>query len=155
LSQIVSKISDVLVGQIGDHTLGENEELVRAGADIGEELSPESPIGEVEADALEPAARLLACEPRLFQLDHVREIDLDPAERVRQVDAVGPRIEPGAEIEDGVDACGDRLPDVVVDDHGADHDRPGADEVPRHGGQDLLAMLADELRGKGVAEQRL
>src|SRR5262249_39646947 len=70
LSQIVSKISDVLVGQIGDHTLGENEELVRAGADIGEELPPESRFGEVEADALEPAARLLACEPRLFQLDH-------------------------------------------------------------------------------------
>src|SRR5262249_4089297 len=147
LWKIYSKISDVLVGQIANHTAGENAELVRAGAAIGEELSRESRIGEVGADALEPAARLLACEPRLFQLDHVREIDLDPAERVRQVDAVGPRIEPGAEIEDGVDACGDRLPDVIVDDHGADHDRPGA-EGPRHDGQDLLAMLADELRGK-------
>lgn len=83
MPEIVGELRDILIGQIGNHPFGEHEDLARAGVNIGEEPSPQRPIGEIELDAFEPAARLLVSQPRFFQLDHVREIDLDPAERAR------------------------------------------------------------------------
>jgi len=83
LPEIVGELRDILIGQIGNHPFGEHEDLARAGINIGEEPSPQRPIGEIELDAFEPAARLLVSQPRFFQLDHVQEIALGPAERAR------------------------------------------------------------------------
>src|SRR5262249_45779088 len=142
----------VLVGQIGDHTLGENEELVRAGADIGEELSPESPIGEVEADALEPAARLLACEPVV-----ILTVILD--DYIRQAIAAG--VDTILNLGAGLDTRPYRI-DLPNSLRWIEVDFPHVIELKetaptkcRGTAARIFLPLADELRGKGVAEQRL
>jgi len=127
--------------------------LVALGAHIGQELAASGAVGEIELDALEPAIWLLAGEAFLLQRDHMRVIHLDPAERLRQGHAVGPRIEPGAEIENGVDAFGEGLIDEIVDDDRADHHRPRAHEGFRHGRQNVLVVIAGELCRQRIAEK--
>ena len=79
------------------------------GIHVGKELLAQGAIGKIEFDAFERAVGALAGEARLLELDDMREVDLDPAQRRRQVHAIGPGVEAGAEIDDSVDAAGDRL----------------------------------------------
>jgi hypothetical protein len=109
----------------------------------------------VELDAIELAVRAFVGKAGFFQLDDMGVINLDPAQRFRQVHAVRPRIEAGAEIEDSVDALGDGFMNESVDDDRADHDRPGADKASRNRGQDIAAVVAGELGGERIAEQRV
>jgi hypothetical protein len=78
------------------------------GARLGQELAASGPVGKIELDPVEPAARLFIGEVSFLQLDHMGIVDLDPAERLWQSHAVGARIQSGAEIENRIDAFGDR-----------------------------------------------
>ena len=73
------------------------------GTDRAEELAAGEAVGEVDGDRLVAAHGPLAGEDRHLVVDHVGEVDVDPAERGRQRETPGTRIEAGGEIEHGVD----------------------------------------------------
>jgi hypothetical protein len=66
-----------------------------------------------------------------------------------------PRVEAGTEIQHGVDPVGHSLLDEGIDDDGPDHHRPVADKRLRQRGEDFPAVLAGDLPGERIAEQRL
>ena len=81
-------------------------------------------------------------------------IDFDPAQRFRQRHAVGARVQPGAEIKDGVHALGDGLLYECVDDAGADDDGPPAHHgLRRQAGDDRPAAFARQFVCERIAKQ--
>jgi hypothetical protein len=153
--QIVGKLEHFAVARIGHDAFGQHQNFLGTFTDVGEKLLPQGAVGEIEPDPIKPAIGALVGKPRLLEIDHVREVHLDPAQRVWQLYPVGPRIETGAEIENCVDPLLDCLFEELVDDHRADHDRPAADEGIGHGFEDLASMVAGQRPGQGVAEKGL
>ena len=115
-AQIGGERRDLLVREVADDALGEDEHLLRAGVDVGEERAARGGVAEIDGAALEPAAGRLVAQALVLEVDGGGEVDLDPAKRRRKLEAIGARVEAGAEVENGVAAVGDRLADEVVDD---------------------------------------
>src|SRR6185312_7848506 len=120
-TQIVSQVSHVSLGQIRNHAFGDHQKLARVPAHIVEQLPSLRAIGEIKREAFEPAIGTLLGKLLVLDVDDGGKIDLDPAQRLRQLQAVRPGVEAGAEIEDGVGPLRDRLLDKIVNDDSADH----------------------------------
>ena len=84
-------------------SLGDDEHALRRGTHRAEQLAAGEAVGEVDAQGLVDAAGALAGQDRLLVVEHVGEVDVDPAERGRQLQPPGTRVETGGEVEDGVD----------------------------------------------------
>jgi hypothetical protein len=113
-------------------------------------------VGEVELDALEPAARLLVGEPRFLVIDHSGQIDLDPGQVHRQIQAVGPRVEARGEVEHEVAAeLADGLLDELVDHLRAHDHRPGVGLAAGHLERGLHPVLAGQAPRVRVSEHRV
>ena len=110
---------------------------------------------QIEPHALEPAHRRRAAEDLFLVVEDVRQIDLDPAQRLRQVHAVGTRVEPGREVDDQIGAAAHAPRDEAIEQHGARDERPRFlspnDLRLRDGG----APLARERPRERIAEHRV
>jgi hypothetical protein len=112
-----------------------------------------SAIGEIKREAFEPTIGTIFGELFVLDVDDGGKIDLDPAQRLRQLHAVRSRVEAGAEIEDGVDPLRDRLLDKIVNDDSADHDIPA--KIDRESAfVHRSVVFPCQLAGQRVAEQR-
>lgn len=99
--------------------------------------------------------RGLAGEPLVLEVDGGGEVDLDPAQRRRKLEAIGARVEPGAEVQHGVATTGDGLADEIVDDAGAQDDDPRHPRTVDDAIGDVAAAPLDEAGGERIAEQRI
>jgi len=144
-----------LHAQIGNHAFGQNENLLGARIDARQELAAFANLRQVELHALEFDARRFARKLRLFEGDDLGIVDLDPGKRGRKLYAVRARVEPGAEVDDGVDPLGHGSANVVVDDRGADRDGPRSKARPRHRLGDAPSVLSGKHGGERIMEERI
>jgi hypothetical protein len=104
-----------------------------------EDVAPRRGVAQVGGDEFELATRRFARHAVAEVVDHLRHVDVQPAQRGRQVEAIGTRVEPGGEVEHGADALRDARMEDLVHDGGAHDQRPGGLRAFGHRGDDRLA----------------
>src|SRR4029078_6785417 len=101
------------------------------------------------------ASWLLAGEYFLLVREELRQIDLDPAQRRRELHAIRPRVEPGGEIEYRINARAETARDVLIEEIRAHHPGPSVALVHGHRRPDLLAALTRQPPRQWIMEERV
>src|SRR4051812_45667420 len=102
--KIVGEGGDLLFREIGNDALGEDEAVPRTYRQLREEYPAFLDLRKVQRDAFQRHARFFMRQQAVLVLDDPGVVDLDPAQRLWKLQAVGPRVESGAEIDHGVDS---------------------------------------------------
>ena len=114
-----------------------------------------SGVSKIQGFSAQLTRRTLVGQCFLFELEDSRQIDLDPAQLLRQREAVGASVQPGGEIQHAVATIGSRLLNVLVDDLGSSDDRPTVAQGPELAQllRDAQPMFAGQLLREWIVEQ--
>ncbi len=138
--------------QVDEQPFGDDERARRRAADAVEQSAARVGVGEIEADALERATRRSVAEHLLLVVEDLRQIDLDPAQRGRQVQPVRPRVEAGGEVQHEVAPFVHLPGDDAIEEIGARDKRPGVVVGKRYRRRDALPAIAGERARERIAE---
>jgi hypothetical protein len=151
--EIAREPEDILPREVDQQSFGHDQSTLRRAAQAGEQLAAGRAVRQVEPDALKSAHRRLTAEHFLLLHEDVRKVHFHPAQRRRQPQTIGARVEPCRQVHHRVATLLDAGEDGAVEEMRTQ--RPGpfsrAGKLPG----DLRAALAGELAGKGVVEQRV
>ncbi len=153
--EVVRQAPDLVGREVDEQPFGDDQRASTPAAHrVLKQLAAPLAVGEIDRDALELAARLLPGELVMLVCEQVREVRFDPTQAAGKGQAVGPRVESGGEVEDGVHtvAC-DGAKDQLVHDRRPDDHRPRHRPTARHGLDDRFAARAGEPTGVGVRKQ--
>ena len=153
--QVGGQRGDLIVVEIGNDALGQDQDMTRARVQPRQHIAPRRILAQVAGDALQTANRRFIGQRVVLVGDHRFEIDLDPHETGGQVETIGPRIEPGAEIDDHVDAILNGVADEAVQTMGAQRDRPRHRARYAHMPRDPAAAFTGQLFGQRIVKQRV
>ncbi len=153
--QVVGQRAHRVVGEVRDHPLGQHQRRGCAGGQTVEEAAARAGVGQVQSHALDATAGLDVAQPIFLPVQHLREVDLDPAEAIGPGQPVGAGVQSGAQVQDRLHATRDGRPQHLVDDDGADDHLP----LGQAAGAQVLGQRppagARHAGGVGIAEQRV
>jgi hypothetical protein len=141
--------------QINEQSFGQHGNVGRLAAKAREQPAPRVDVGQIETHALERAPGARIAQNLFLVAENLRQIDLHPPQRRREIHSVGTRIESRGKIQDEIGAGGDELRDVPIEEIRARGPGPRVLLPDRQRIGDLLSTLAGQRPGVRIAEHRV
>src|ERR1700686_3438173 len=151
--QRVGELPDILSRKIDEQPFGDHERVARPRTERREERAPGGDGGEVQPTALETADGLGVGECCALGVDGLREVDFDPAQAWREVEAVRPGVQAGSKVEHEVYALRDEPFDDLIHHLRAHDHRPRVGARTLQLAHDLLAARSGEPAREWIFEE--
>jgi hypothetical protein len=120
--------------------------------ELSEQLAPRIAVGQIAGDAFHLAGRPLAHQPVDLVGEQIRQVDLHPLQRRRQLQAVWPSVEASHQVDHHIRTFGQVRRDHSIDHVGAGHDRPTGGAAGRKGAGDRRALDTGEPGSERIPE---
>ncbi len=153
--EVARQLRHLVALEVDEQPFGDHEDALRAPADVLQQTAARLDVGQVERDPFQSAVRTLLGEDVALVREDGREVDLDPLERGRERQPVGPGVESRGEVEDEIGARGDLAGDEVVEQVGARDERPLLPHGPAERRVQRLTTLAGESPRERIAKHRV